>query len=214
VIGAALEAVASGQGQLLMLVGEPGVGKTRLAQEIALLARAAGCRVLSGRCYEPQQTVAYYPFLEALAMAAAGAAPLLQGRLAERWPEVARLLPERVGEGAPDRDAQQRLVWQVSGFLGTLAEHQPLALLLDDLHWADRASLDLLQHLARHTRERAILLVGTARAVEARRQYPLADALSDLRRDELVQRLAVRPLGAEDTAELVGRGGRAHLRAQ
>src|SRR5262245_39502164 len=99
VIGAALEAVASGQGRFLVLVGEPGVGKTRLAQEIALLSRAAGCRVLSGRCYEPQQTVAYYPFLEALAMAEAGAAPLLQGRLADRWPEVARLLPERVGEG-------------------------------------------------------------------------------------------------------------------
>jgi hypothetical protein len=119
-------------------------------------------------------------------MAEAGAAPLLQGRLADRWPEVAHLLTARVGEGAHDRNAQQRLFWQVSGFLGALSEQQPLALLLDDLHWADRASLDLLQHLARHTRERSILLVATAREVEARSQYPLADALSDLNRDELV----------------------------
>ena len=56
-----------------MLVGEPGVGKTRLAQEITLLARAQGFRVITGRCYEPQQSVAYYPFLEALAMAVAAA---------------------------------------------------------------------------------------------------------------------------------------------
>ena len=243
VIDAALEAVASGQGRFLILVGEPGVGKTRLAQEIALTARAQGFRVITGRCYEPQQTVAYYPFLEALTQAAAGAAPLIQAHLAERWPEVGRLLPNRARDGAHDRltnppsslderNAQQRLFWQVSGFLGALTEQAPLAVLLDDLHWADTASLDLLAHLARHTREQPILLVGTAREVEARSQYPLADALSDLRRDELVQRLAVRPLGAEDTAELIGatswwsrwrggdcdkrvcRGGPAHLCAQ
>jgi tetratricopeptide (TPR) repeat protein/transcriptional regulator with XRE-family HTH domain len=215
VIEDALTAVASGQGRLLTLIGEPGVGKTRLAQALMIRARARGFRVFTGRCYEPQQTVAYYPFLEALAMAAAGAEDLLQAHLAERWPEVARLLPDRGRDAAHDRltnaptarddpNAQQRLFWQVTSFLGTLAEQTPLTLLLDDLHWADRASLDLLQHLARHTRDQPILLVGTAREVEARSQYPLVDTLSDLRRDELVQRLGVRPLGAEDTAELIG----------
>jgi transcriptional regulator with XRE-family HTH domain/tetratricopeptide (TPR) repeat protein len=209
VIEHALAAVASGQGRLLLLIGEPGVGKTRLAQEITIRARARGLRVLTGRCYEPQQNVAYYPFLEALAMAAADADSLAQAHLPERWPEVARLLPDHEPTAhAPahldDGNAQQRLFWQVSGFLGALAEQTPLALLLDDIHWADSASLDLLQHLARHTRERPMLLVGTAREVEARSQYPLADALSDLSRDEIVHRLALRPLGAEDTAELIG----------
>jgi predicted ATPase len=215
VIGTALEAVASGQGRFLLLVGEPGVGKTRLAQEITLMAPPQGLRVLTGRCYEPQQTVAYFPFLEALTQAEAGAAPLIQANLADRWPEVARLLPDRVRESVHDRqasgpstiderNAQQRLFWQVTGFVQALSDQAPLALLLDDLHWADRASLDLLQHLARHTREWPILLVGTAREVEARSHYPLADAVSDLRRDELVERLAVRPLGAEDTATLIG----------
>jgi transcriptional regulator with XRE-family HTH domain len=69
-ITAILAAGALGQGRLLVLVGEPGVGKTRLAQEITLRARAQGFRVITGRCYEPQQGVAYYPFLEALALAA------------------------------------------------------------------------------------------------------------------------------------------------
>jgi transcriptional regulator with XRE-family HTH domain/tetratricopeptide (TPR) repeat protein len=211
-IGAALEAVANGQGRFLLLVGEPGVGKTRLAQEITLLARAQGFRVLTGRCYEPQQSVAYYPFLEALAMAAAGADAAVQEKLAESWPEVARLLPERLASAqapiAPvqldDRNAQQRLFWQVSDFVQALAEPAPLALLLDDLHWADTGSLDLLQHLAHHTRERPILLVGTCRAVEAQRQHPLTDTLSDLGRDEIVERLAVRRLGAEETSALIG----------
>jgi transcriptional regulator with XRE-family HTH domain len=75
-IGGALRAVASGQGRLLVLIGEPGVGKTRLAQEIILLARAQGFRLLTGRCYEPQQSLAYAPFLEALAQAVAPPARL------------------------------------------------------------------------------------------------------------------------------------------
>jgi predicted ATPase len=71
---------------------------------------------------------------------------------------------------------------------------------LDDAEIAGR----LLQHLARHTRERPILLVGTCRAVEAQRQHPLTDALSDLSRDEVVERIAVRRLGAEETSALIG----------
>ncbi len=133
-------------------------------------------------------------------------------QLSQRWPEVARLLPDHPASAqAPvppvqldDPNAQQRLFYQVSDFVQALAEQAPLALLLDDLHWADRASLDLLQHLARHTRERPILLVGTCRAVEAQRQHPLTDALSDLGRDEIVERLAVRRLGAEETSALIG----------
>jgi len=207
-IGGALEAAASGQGQLLLLVGEPGVGKTRLAQEITVLARARGFRVLTGRCYEPQQTLAYAPFLEALTQAAALAENLATD-LAERWPEVARLLPDHAPNAhtpAPldNRSAQQRLYYQLTSFLQHLAEQQPLALLVDDLHWGDGASLEVLQHLARHTRDQPLLLVGTTRAVEAARQHPLVDALRDLGRDELVDELRLQPLAAEETATLIG----------
>jgi DNA-binding XRE family transcriptional regulator len=166
-IASTLETVASGQGRFLALVGEPGVGKTRLAQEITLLAQAQGYRVLTGRCYEPHQAVAYYPFLEALSKAVA-ATHHGWDQVATRWPEVARLLPEHTASAVipaqlDDRNAQQRLFWQVTGFLSALAESAPLALLVDDVHWADSDSVDLLQHLARHLRERPVLLVGTAR---------------------------------------------------
>ena len=203
VVEDALGTAASGQGQLLLLIGEPGIGKTRLAQEITIRARARGFRVLTGRCYEPQQTIAYSPFLEALTQAVA----LTTGAI-ERWPEVARLLPDQLADVSvpaqlEDGNAQQRLFWQVAGFLGALSDQTPLVLLLDDLHWADSASLDLLQHLTRHVHDQPVLLVGTAREVEAQRQHPLTDALSDLRREDLLERLAVGPLGSEETSELI-----------
>jgi transcriptional regulator with XRE-family HTH domain len=210
IIGSVLAAVAQGQGRLLVLIGEPGVGKTRLAQEISLRARAQGFRILTGRCYEPQQTLAYSPFLEALTQAVALTTETTD--VAARWPEMARLLPgqppvhttdTRPSSGADDA-ARQRLYYQLTGFLSALAEPQPLALLLDDLHWADGASLELLQHLARHTRDQPLLLVGTTRAVEAARQHPLVDALRDLGRDELVEQLQLSPLAAEETAALIG----------
>jgi tetratricopeptide (TPR) repeat protein/transcriptional regulator with XRE-family HTH domain len=203
-IHAALDAVAQGHGRLLMLVGEPGVGKTRLAQQITITARAQGFHVLTGRCYEPQQTVAYTPFVEALTQAVA-----LTPDVVERWPEVARLLPSSDHDAhAPahldDGRAQQRLFYQVCTFLGALTDRQPLALLLDDVHWADGASLELLQHLARQTRDLPILLVGTARAVEAQHEPPLVDALSDLRHDELLQRIEVERLAEEEASALIG----------
>jgi tetratricopeptide (TPR) repeat protein len=209
-VAVALAAVASGQGRLLALFGEPGIGKTRLAQEITVRARARGFRVLTGRCYEPQQSVAWYPFLEALAMAAAGIGGEAHSALSAQWPEVARLLPDHLDhpESAQtsvqidDRAAQQQLFWQVASFLRALADQAPLALLLDDLHWADSATLDLLQHLARHTRDHRILLVATYRDLEVNRT--LAAALHDLGRDELVERIVVRPLTGEETTALIG----------
>jgi tetratricopeptide (TPR) repeat protein/transcriptional regulator with XRE-family HTH domain len=205
-VGAALEAVVSGHGRLLVLTGEPGVGKTRLAQEISMLARARSFRILTGRCYEPQQSVAYYPFLEALTTVAEGIDSEESPELSERWPEVARLLPnhpENVHAPAQinDRAAQQRLFWQVTDLLRTLADQAPIVVLLDDVHWADTASVDLAQHLARHTRDRRIFIVATYRDGEANRM--LAAALHDLTRDELVERITVGLLSSDETTALI-----------
>lgn len=211
-LAAVFDAVANGFGRLVMLGGEPGVGKTRLAQEATLALRNRGFLVATGRCYEPQSSVAYYPFLEALQRAAAQAPLAVRRELPTRWSEVYRLLPaEAAAEmgaaalaGTRGADDQQRLFWQVTGWLQALAAERPVALLMDDLHWADAASLALLQHLARHTRADRILLVGTFRDVEVRRWHPLDAALSDLSREQLVERIAVRPLTEEGTRALIG----------
>jgi class 3 adenylate cyclase len=94
---AALEAVAAGQGRLLLLAGEPGIGKTRLAQELTLAAHDRGFLIAAGRCYQPQQAVPHYPFLDALAMAYAAAPVAIREQAAHRWPYLARLLPDQLG---------------------------------------------------------------------------------------------------------------------
>lgn len=213
---AAVEAVLGGAGRLVLLAGEPGIGKTRLAQEVSQALRGLGFLVATGSCYEPEQTVAYYPFLEALAAAYNAAPPDLRTATARRWPDIVRLLPDQrrepgnlpvAGSGAaattPGQDEQRRLHWSVTGFLLELAERRPVALLLDDLHWADAASLALLQHLARHTRAAPVFLLGAYRDVEVRRQHPLEAALRSLGREQLVERIPVRRLSPEGTAALV-----------
>ncbi|HEV3096745.1 MAG TPA: AAA family ATPase [Candidatus Dormibacteraeota bacterium] len=204
---ATIDAVASGSGRLTLLVGEPGVGKTRLVQEVMLSARNRRFLTATGRCYELHQSVPFYPFLDALATAYASCPPAVRAALPRRWPQVGRLLPDvsvevqQFGAGGPDD--QQRLFRAVTGFLQAIAGETPVALLLDDLHWADGASLELLQHLARHTRSDRILLLGTYRNVEVNRRHPLEAALRDLTREELIERIAVRRLEARGTSELI-----------
>jgi len=203
----AVHAVAGGSGRLVLLVGEPGVGKTRLAQEVTLAVRNRGFLVASGRCYAPQQVVPYYPFLEALATAYAAAPSGIRTSTQHRWPYLARLLPDQLGpaptSSSEGQEEQQRLLRAVTGFLVAIAAEMPVALLLDDLHWADSATLDLLQHLARHTRAHRVLLLGTHRDLEVGRQRLLEQALRDLTREQLVERIEVRRLGQDETAALM-----------
>ncbi len=205
----ALDAVDAGSGRLVLLAGEPGVGKTRLAQEATLAARNRHWYLAAGRCYEAQQKVAYYPFLEALPHLLQAAPSSLQTEVARRWPDLTRLLPDwRLSsiEPPPEMrgyDEQQRLFWAVTGFVQELAREAPVVLALDDLQWADEASLALLQHLARHTRGACVLLLGAYRDVEVNRQHPLEAALRTLGREHLVERIAVRRMSVEGTTALI-----------
>lgn len=204
-----LDVVDAGNGRLVLLAGEPGVGKTRLAQEATLAARNHHWHLATGRCYEAQQKVAYYPFLEALPHALQAASSSLQTEVSRRWPDLTRLLPDRrVGiiEPPPEMrgyDDQQRLFWAVTGFVQELAREAPVMLALDDLQWADEASLALLQHLTRHTRGARVLLLGAYRDVEVNRQHPLEAGLRTLGREHLVERIAVRRMPVEGTAALI-----------
>ncbi|MBV9281827.1 MAG: AAA family ATPase, partial [Chloroflexi bacterium] len=202
-----IDAVASGEGRLVVLSGEPGVGKTRLAQEVTVEVRDRGFLLAAGRCYEPQQTVPFYPFLDLLATLHGAAPPAIQGEASRHWPYLARLLPDQLGlrhlPPSDHPDDQWRLFQAVTSFVTAVAEMCPVALLLDDLHWADSASIDVLAHLARHTRDCRLLLVGTVRDVEASFHPSLRGALYDLGREDLLQSIPIRRFGVDGTAALM-----------
>jgi tetratricopeptide (TPR) repeat protein/transcriptional regulator with XRE-family HTH domain len=201
-----VDAVEGGSGRLILLAGEPGVGKTRLAQEVMLRLEERGFLIATGRCYQPEQAVPYYPFVEALAAAYEAAPVTLQSEVPRRWPYVEWLLPDRPSVIRADevdrQDVQQRFFWAVAHFLGALAEIRPLAVLLDDLQWADESSLKLFQYAARASRAHRIFLLGTYRDVDIDRRHPLDRVLRDLHREGLLTEMVIRRLPQEGTAAL------------
>jgi class 3 adenylate cyclase/tetratricopeptide (TPR) repeat protein len=201
-----MEAVMQGTGRLLLISGEPGIGKTRMAQEVTLKARHWGFLVATGRCYEQEQAVPYYPFLEALVTLYETCSPSVRAEIPRRWAHLGRLLPDQVGllpVESKGHEDQHLLFRAVTGFIEAIAETVPVALLFDDLHWADDSSLKLLQYLARYTPGFRVLLLGTYRDVDVRRQHPLEAALLDLGREQLVEEVELRRLDQEGTAALL-----------
>lgn len=204
---AAADATAAGSGRLVLLAGEPGVGKTRLAQEAMLTVRNRRFLVAAGRCYEQHQPVPYYPFLDVLSGIYAAASQAVRAAIPGRWPHLYLLLPDLRSESLPPvtgtPEEQQRLFRAVTGFLQAVAAEQPVGIFLDDLHATDEASVALLQHLARHVRGDRILMVGTYRDRELGRHHPLEAALRDLAREDLVDRIPLRRFGPDGTSKLI-----------
>jgi class 3 adenylate cyclase/tetratricopeptide (TPR) repeat protein len=201
-----IDRALAGEGRTVLLAGEPGAGKTRLAQETTLRLRDRGFLILAGRSYDAEQTVPYYPFLDALAAAHAHAPAALRREALQRWPYLGVLLPDQPGVAALNgggQDEQQRVFFAATAFIHELAEAVPVALLLDDLHWADSVSLKLLLHLVRHTRAAPVFILATYRDVEVGRQHPLEGVLRELSREGLMERVSVRRLDSEGTRALI-----------
>src|SRR3954447_15057859 len=209
---AGLEDALGGHGKLLMVVGEPGIGKTRTAEELVTYARLRGARVLIGRSYEAEGAPAYWPWLQmARSFVEDGDADHLHELLGAGAADIARVMPE-LREVFPDLEPQHSLEPEqarfrffdaVTTFLRNVAAEQPLVILLDDLHWADAPSLRLLQFLARELSDASILVVGTYRDVELGRRHPLSQALADLSRQGLVERVTLRGLSEQEVARFI-----------
>ncbi len=204
-----VDSVRNCAGRLILLSGEPGVGKTRLAQEIALICRASGMYVAAGQCYQPQQSVAFYPFLTIVKRLRSVAWSLLHIDPLDRWPQLRALVPElpedRVISDIPvssDGD-QQRLFWAVTGLIDLISRDMPVALALDDLHWADQSSVELLHHLARELRSAPVLLLGTYRDVDVGRRHPFRGVLRNLHREHLSEEISVKRLDQTETSALI-----------
>jgi tetratricopeptide (TPR) repeat protein len=197
--------------RVLLLSGDPGIGKTRLLAEIAARAHAEGTLVLAGR--SPEETlVPFQPFLEALGHYVARA-PDDELRLTTRGhgTELARLLPalrRRMPElprteGEDAETERYRLFESVAGLLAELSGRRPVVIVLDDLQWADRPTLMLLRHLARARQAARLSIVGAYRATEPWSEG-FASAMVGLRHERLVRQIDVTGLPERDAGRLVG----------
>jgi tetratricopeptide (TPR) repeat protein len=201
-----------GRRQLVLVGGEPGIGKTRLVSELCRAVHEEdGATVLFGRCYE-ESLVPYQPFIGALRPYVTACPPEeLRTRVTESGVEITTLLPE-VAERLPglpepvraDPEAERyRLFEAMGGLLAAMSQETPLTLVLDDLHWADQPTLLLLKHIARSPEQSPMLIVGTYRETDLARTHPLSDTLADLRREHLFERVSLKGLGEEEVAALV-----------
>ncbi len=197
---------ADGRPVVALVHGDAGVGKTRLVTELAAAARERGCAVLSGRCAELADTIPYLPLADALRDAATGPSPFgpLLDALAAR-PVLARLLPDRE-PGLADGDdalgmAQQQLFGAVLGMLAELAEASPVLLILEDLHWADGSTRDLVTFLSRVLHRERLAIVATYRTDDLHRRHPLRPVVAELLRLPSVTSVHLGPLDSAAIAD-------------
>ena len=202
------EAGAGGPG-FALITGEAGIGKSRLAEELARWASQSGATTATARCYAVEGRLSFAPVIEWLR--SPGVRPHI-GRLEPVWlTELARVLPELLTEHpetphyAPLTEFGQRQQFFHALALAVLAAPQPLLLVMDDLQWCDQETLEWLHYLARFDPHARLLIVGAARTEETPPQHPLHATLRHLRHTAPVTEIALGPLDAAETAALAAR---------
>ena len=225
---AAIDAAGQGRSSKFVLSGEAGVGKTRLTSELADVARREGALVLSGGCVDVGDGgIAFGPIVEALRTWARGMpADDLERIAGAGRASLARLIPDLLsgdGQGRSEAEAavasaaaaldvgsaQGTLFEHILALLERLAERSPVLLVVEDLHWSDRSTRDLLAFLVRNLRDSGVVLLMTYRSDELHRRHPLLPFLAELDRSGRVERLDLHRFdGAELTAQLRAINGR------
>ncbi len=203
---AALERAAAGAGNTLLLAGEEGIGKSRLAAEALAVAHQGGFLTLGGTAYALHTDLAYAPVLEAIGPFLAGLAPGRLTQLVRGLPDLGRLFsnlplgtPAPLGDPALERT---RFFEAVARLVERIAAERPLVIWIDDLHWADNASLDLLHYMARGLGDQRVLLLGTYRLHEARTHPRLRSLVRSLQRLGLAQEMTLVRLPAHAVEKL------------
>jgi len=201
---------ASGQGQLLLISGEPGIGKTRMVQELVTQAQITGGIALVGRSYA-EWDPPYGPIRQILRDAVRG---LKENKLElpeEVWGDLVRIAPELradfpdLPESPPGdpRTEQGRLLDQVLLIFHRLSDLGPVLLLLEDAHWSDYSTLSLLRHLARNTRAQKMMILVTYREVELDEARSLHEILLDFNREKLGVRIKLNRLTRQETQDML-----------
>jgi tetratricopeptide (TPR) repeat protein/predicted Ser/Thr protein kinase len=206
-----LDTMLLGQGGIVLLGGEPGVGKTRLAREMLRLARTRGCFTAIGQCYEQEGAPPFGPLLEIMDQAIRAAPQAVRAAMGEGASELSLIFPalRRAFPDippAPSIPAEQQRLAVFNAYLEYMRRasgKSPSVLLIDDLHWADDSTLQSLLHSAPHLSSMRILVLGTYRDVELDTVRPFAKALELLLRQRLASRHAIRRLGAAGVEQML-----------
>ncbi|HEX5166444.1 MAG TPA: AAA family ATPase, partial [Thermomicrobiales bacterium] len=180
ILNGCLTAAQGGRGSLVLISGEAGIGKTALTNSFTHAATNARLTVLTGHCYDRTETPPYGP-----------------------WREIGQRVDAIPVPRIDDATSQADLFTQARDFLAAMTAERPLVLVLEDLHWADNASLDLLRFLARGFGDLPLLCVATYRDDEVERHHPLAGLVPLLVREAPTERLSLRPLNTSAAQALV-----------
>ena len=206
VVRRALDDMLRGEGRVVLVVGEAGIGKSRLLEALEADARERGVPCHLGRSYLSEQVLPFAPWIEALRAADVTGQPRILAALGPAWvDELARLLPDLAtarAERSGDAGSPQRLFEAVTRLVTCLAAEQPRLILLEDIHWADDMSLRLLAFVGRRLRGARALVVATVREEELGGDTTLSRVLDELGGDAGAERMTLAPLSRDDTASL------------
>src|SRR5215204_2438904 len=205
----ALLAARRGESRFVALAGEAGIGKTRLARELASEARELGCTVLAGACSDAELTLPYLPFVEAIGNYLDEVdADHLGEQLGPGIAELAQLFPQLSRGAGPEQSpdpgqAKLRLFEALVSLLALPARERALLMVIEDVHWADASTRELLDYLARRLTDLPSLILVTYRRDELNRRHPLMPVLHGWRRSGVADVVELDPLSSDGVGEML-----------
>ena len=201
-----LDSAIAGEGRVLLLGGDGGVGKSRLVRDLKQEATTRGLRVIEGRCSSTESSVPYAPLMDALRFRISrGEEQAVGEMLGPLRAVLAPLFPQLDNDPAPSAEPAERdrpfdLIFRV---LERLASDEPMLLILEDVHWADQTSLELLHHLAHRAPSLRMLIIATYRSDELHAAHPLRKLLGAIARDRAGEEMRLQPLSRDEIAEML-----------
>jgi class 3 adenylate cyclase len=212
VLRQAVSRAVAGGGGVVLIAGEAGLGKTRLVDEIAAEAKASGMFVVRGQCYDMEGALPYVPFVEAIEYGlTVTTGDAFRSAMGDAGPEIARFVPKvRVAYpdlppplALPSDQARHYMFESVCDFFGRAAAIQPMMIVLEDLHWADESTTQLLESVARRVGRAPLLVIGTYRDVDLHPGHPFMRGIEHLSRLQTVSRITLKRLSAIEVAGML-----------